>query len=196
MPADKIDTLIESERLLIKPAKQSDFGFMHHMHSDLDVMKFIFGRARTETETQEYLNDVFELYEKHRMGQFMVFEKNTMQPVGRCGYAYFYGVMDGDVMAYSWGLDALADNPARVPLIELGYTFARESWGNGYASEAAKALFPYGRDELGLSQIVSLIDQNNKASVAVAERNGLTRKEDCLILGKLSSVYSLPVEQI
>ena len=188
--------MIESDRLLIKPAQQSDFDFMHHMHSDLGVMKFIGGRILTEEETQEYLHLLFELYEKHKMGQFMVLVKDTMQPVGRCGYAYFYGATKGDLMSYSWGLNALANNPARVPLVELGYTFARESWGNGYASEAAKALFSYGRDVLGLNEIASLINQSNKPSLAVAERNGLTRKEDCLILGELSSVYSLPVDQI
>jgi hypothetical protein len=40
---------------------------------------------------------------------------------------------------------------------ELGYTFERSSWGNGYASEAARCVFDYACDALNLRRVVSII---------------------------------------
>lgn len=184
--------MIESERLFIRPANEGDFAFLHHIHSDPDVMKFILGRTRTEDESRDYLAELMSLYETHKMGQFIVFEKETRQPLGRCGYSFFMGQEEDGLTSYYWGADALSDNPDREEVIELGYTFSRESWGKGYASEAAKAMFPYGRDVLKIPTITSLINQQNTASIKVAERNGLKRGNACRILGELSWTYSKP----
>ncbi len=184
--------MIESERLFIRPANESDFAFLHHMHSDPDVMKFILGRTRTEDESRDYLAELMRLYESHKMGQFMVFEKETRAPLGRCGYSFFMGQEEDGLTSYYWGTDALSDNPEREEVVELGYTFARGSWGKGYASEAAKAMFPYAHNVLKTPEITSLINQQNIASIKVAERNGLKRIKACRILGELSWVYSKP----
>ncbi len=184
--------MIESERLYIRPANDGDHAFLYHMHSDPVVMRFILGRTRTEAESRDYLAELMRLYETHKMGQFIVFEKKTRQPLGRCGYSFFMGQEEDGLTSFYWGPDALSDNPDREVVVELGYTFARESWGKGYASEAAKAMFPYGRDVLKKPTITSLINQNNAASLKVAERNGLTRGKACRILGELSWVYSAP----
>lgn len=184
--------MIESTRLFIRPANESDFAFLHHIHSDAEVMKFILGRTRTEEESRAYLKELMDLYESHKMGQFMVFDKDAMQPVGRCGYSFFMGQEEDGLTSYYWGRDALADNPKRDEVVELGYTFARESWGKGYASEAAKAMIPYGRDVLKTPMITSLINQQNIGSIKVAEKNGLGRKRACRILGELSWVYQKP----
>lgn len=184
--------MIESERLYIRPAIESDLPFLHHMHSDPVVMQFILGRIRTEDESRDYLAELMHLYETHKMGQFIVFEKETQEPLGRCGYSFFMGQKEGDLTSYYWGPDALSENPRREEVVELGYTFARESWGKGYASEAARAMLPYGRDVLKTPTITSLINRNNAASLKVAERNGLTREKACRILGELSWVYSAP----
>lgn len=187
-------SMIESERLFIRPANETDFDFLHHMHSDPQVMRFILGRTRTEDESRKYLQDLMALYESHKMGQFMVFDKENNVPLGRCGYSLFYGAPEDDgLMTYVYGPDALIEKPDRQALKELGYTFARESWGKGYASEAAKAMFAYGRDVLHVPAYTSLINQNNNASIAVAERNGLTRGDACRLLGEMSWVYSVPV---
>jgi ribosomal-protein-alanine N-acetyltransferase len=55
----------------------------------------------------------------------------------------------------------------------LGYVLAHQSWGNGYATEAASALLRYGFDELGLREITATCDPSNGASAAVLEKIGM-----------------------
>lgn len=60
--------------------------------------------------------------------------------------------------------------------VEIGWRFARSSWGYGYATEAARALLEFGFHEVGLVEIVSFTAVSNMRSRAVMERVGLTRR--------------------
>jgi RimJ/RimL family protein N-acetyltransferase len=68
------------------------------------------------------------------------------------------------------GLRHLADGPE----IEVGYRFLERCWGNGYATEAARAAIAFGFDELGLERIVAVTLPTNRASRRVMEKCGLT----------------------
>lgn len=61
-----------------------------------------------------------------------------------------------------------------TPAVEVGWRLARRSWGQGYATEAARAAVAYGFDELELDEIVSFTTVANLASRAVMERLGMT----------------------
>jgi RimJ/RimL family protein N-acetyltransferase len=56
---------------------------------------------------------------------------------------------------------------------EVGYTFAREHWGNGYAVEAVEALVQYLFDEVGVTRVCGMLHPDNPASAMVLERSGL-----------------------
>lgn len=59
------------------------------------------------------------------------------------------------------------------PCVEVGWRLAREHWGQGYASEAARAALNAGFEQLGLEQIVSFAVLANRRSRAVMERIGM-----------------------
>lgn len=67
--------------------------------------------------------------------------------------------------------------PKRVfpfsPCVEVGWRLAREHWGRGYATEAARAALRAGFGELGLNSIVSFTSATNVRSRAVMERIGM-----------------------
>jgi RimJ/RimL family protein N-acetyltransferase len=65
-----------------------------------------------------------------------------------------------------------------TPCIEIGWRLARNYWGRGYASEAAKASIRYGFERLGLAEIVSFTAVGNARSRAVVERIGLSRSAE------------------
>ena len=58
---------------------------------------------------------------------------------------------------------------------ELGYTFDRAVWGQGFASEAARCVRDYARAVLRLSHAISAILPQNTRSRRVAERSGARR---------------------
>jgi RimJ/RimL family protein N-acetyltransferase len=62
-----------------------------------------------------------------------------------------------------------------TPCVEIGWRLAREHWGRGYATEAARAVLAFGFRDLGLDEIVSFTTAANRRSRAVMERIGMTR---------------------
>ncbi len=54
--------------------------------------------------------------------------------------------------------------------MELGYRYVRRHWGNGYATEAGRAMLRRGFEELGLPQIVAIVRPENTASDRVLNK--------------------------
>ncbi|MGL4339637.1 MAG: GNAT family N-acetyltransferase, partial [Rhodoglobus sp.] len=64
---------------------------------------------------------------------------------------------------------------AFMPTVEIGWRYARQAWGRGYATEAASAVLSFAFGELGLPELVSFTAVSNMRSVAVMERIGMMR---------------------
>jgi RimJ/RimL family protein N-acetyltransferase len=59
---------------------------------------------------------------------------------------------------------------------EIGYVFAPEFRGHGYATEAATALLTLAFDGLGLHRVIARLDARNTDSARVCERLGMRRE--------------------
>jgi RimJ/RimL family protein N-acetyltransferase len=68
-----------------------------------------------------------------------------------------------------------ADYVTGAPMVEVGWRLAREHWGHGYVTEAARAALRFGFEEVGLDEIVSFTVPQNERSWRVMERIGLQR---------------------
>lgn len=79
----------------------------------------------------------------------------------------------------------------------LGFCFTEASWGNGYATEAARALLGWAFATLDLNRVQAEADTRNAASARVLEKLGFvhegTMREDCVVDGVVSdsAVYGL-----
>jgi [ribosomal protein S5]-alanine N-acetyltransferase len=62
---------------------------------------------------------------------------------------------------------------------ELGYWVGKPYWGQGYATEAARAVAAFGFEQLGLNRIHAAHFARNPASGRVMRKLGMTR-EGCL----------------
>jgi RimJ/RimL family protein N-acetyltransferase len=69
---------------------------------------------------------------------------------------------------------------------EVSYLFAPDCWGQGLATEFARAAIDYGFRVCGLSEIGASFDPENKASMRVAEKVGMR------FLSKGTDEYDLP----
>jgi len=57
--------------------------------------------------------------------------------------------------------------------LEIGWMFKPESWGQGYAPEAAGAALTYAFDTVGAKRVVARIAPANAGSIAVAHKLGM-----------------------
>jgi RimJ/RimL family protein N-acetyltransferase len=58
--------------------------------------------------------------------------------------------------------------------VELGYRLHQAAWGQGYCTEASRALIRKGFTELGVRRVVASTYADNLASRRVMEKAGLT----------------------
>ena len=61
-----------------------------------------------------------------------------------------------------------------TPCVEIGWRLAREAWGHGYATEAARVALAFGFAVLNLAEIVSFTAVRNARSRRVMERIGMS----------------------
>jgi RimJ/RimL family protein N-acetyltransferase len=92
------------------------------------------------------------------------------------------GPLVGDVIAF---LHDPSDDR-----VEIGWVFAPEHRGHGYATEAASALLALAFEEVRAHRVIARMDPANTASARVAERIGMRREalliEDELVKGEWS----------
>jgi RimJ/RimL family protein N-acetyltransferase len=79
----------------------------------------------------------------------------------------------------------------------IGYCYTDAAWGDGYATEAARAVLGWAFDTLDLNRVQAQTDTRNAASARVLEKLGFVRegtlREDCIVNGDISDswVYGL-----
>jgi RimJ/RimL family protein N-acetyltransferase len=72
------------------------------------------------------------------------------------------------------GLNAPDFEAPFMPAVEVGWRLRADSWGCGYASEAARAALDFGFDVVGLDEIVAFTTEHNVRSRRVMDRIGMT----------------------
>lgn len=75
----------------------------------------------------------------------------------------------------------------------LGYCFDDTVWGQGYATEAARALLQWAFETLDLNRVQAEANTRNAASARVLEKLGFVRegtlREDCVVNGEVSDSW-------
>ena len=102
-----------------------------------------------------FINKMIESYKQNGFGLWAVIDKKDNTLIGHCG------------------IHRIPINDTEINN-ELAYRIYKPLWGNGFATEAAKAVKKYAFNVLKLPELVSCIDSENSRSIRVAEKNGLT----------------------
>lgn len=138
---------IFTERLIIRKFKSEDFLGLYSYLSDENVVKYEPYEPYTMAEAQREAE-----YRSNSEDFFAVTLKN-----GRLIGNLYLGKRDFDSM-------------------ELGYVFATEGQGKGYASEAAAALLDYAFDTLGSHRVIAECNPENVRSWKLMERLNMRRE--------------------
>jgi RimJ/RimL family protein N-acetyltransferase len=75
------------------------------------------------------------------------------------------------------GLLKVGFSASFTPAVEAGWRLAREAWGQGLATEAARRALAFGFTDLGLDEIVAYAASANQASQNVMRKLGMMRDE-------------------
>jgi RimJ/RimL family protein N-acetyltransferase len=107
------------------------------------------------------------------------------------GYGHWAVVtrQDGNVVGWS-GLEYLPE----LDETEVAYLLSKKVWGQGVATEAARASVRFGFESTGLEKIIGLVHPENLGSVRVLEKCGLTFVDQIPLWGLEMSRYQVTRE--
>ncbi len=162
---------LETERLILRMFRESDFKQYSKICADPEVMRFLRSAGKPPTAFEVWRQMAFFIghWQFRGYGMWAVEEKASGDLVGRIGFLY----------------------PAGWPDFELGWTLRRESWGRGYATEGARRALDYAFAELKREHVISLINKDNLASIRVAERIGERLEGKTDLMGQEVLVYGV-----
>jgi RimJ/RimL family protein N-acetyltransferase len=142
---------VETERLTLRAFEESDLDAWAAIGADEETARYV-GGLRSREESWLRMATYLGHWELRGYGQWAVVLRDSGRFVGRAGLWF----------------------PEGWPELEVGWTLARDVWGNGFATEAGRAAVEWGRSSLGLKRIASVISVGNSRSIAVAERLGMS----------------------
>ncbi len=151
--------VLRSERLLLRPWRDSDLAPFADLNADPVVMEH-FPATLSRAESDAVAERAQEELAKHGFSWFAV------EVPGRAPFIGFIGL-------WAPNFDAPFTS-IQDPIVEVGWRLAREYWGQGYATEGARACLRFGFEELGLKEIVSFTATTNLPSQRVMQRLGMT----------------------
>jgi RimJ/RimL family protein N-acetyltransferase len=147
--------VIETDRLTLRPAVDADRDAIAAMNAHPRVGEWL-GGVRDRVESDAFVDRVMAHEAEHGFGFWVVVERRPeARVVGMTGVWW---------------------TPPEVGLgriVEIGWRFLPEAWGQGYATEAARAALAYGFETLRLPEIIAFTTRTNLASQSVMRRIGM-----------------------
>jgi ribosomal-protein-alanine N-acetyltransferase len=147
--------VLETERLLFRDHEEADLEPFCEMEADPEFRRLCGGKPRPREEAEKTFREVW--LRPKPMGLLATVFKPEGRYIGRCGLYPNRG--DDDLVI-----------PGEAV---LAYYLARPYWGQGLATEAARAFIQYGFQELHLSRIVAGANVENVASNRVLTKIGM-----------------------
>ncbi|HEY4029580.1 MAG TPA: GNAT family N-acetyltransferase [Caulobacteraceae bacterium] len=141
--------VLETERLILRRPDESDLDAFTELMADPEVTRFLGGPA-SRTVAWRAIATIAGAWAIQGFGMFSVIDRGSGRWIGRAG---------------PW-------RPEGWPGSEVGWALTRSAWGQGYATEAARASIEFAFDKLGWDEVIHMIDPLNAPSQAVARRVG------------------------
>lgn len=164
------EVVVESERLSLRRFRPDDRDRLLELFGDPVAMRY-FPSTRTAEETDAWIERCRTAYSSHGFGLWAAMRRSDACFLGYVGLI-----------------------PQQVdgrPELEIGYGLVRRHWGQGYATEGATAVREFGFCKLERERLISIIDPNNRPSIAVALRVGMTFEKSSVMWEKPVQIYAI-----
>ena len=146
---------LRTDRLVMRGWRETDREPYAAMNADPRVMEHFPG-TMSRPESDAHVDAIAEHFARRGYGLWAVEVP---------GEAEFIGFV---------GLNVPRFEAHFTPAVEVGWRLVPESWGHGYATEAAREAVRFGFEDAGLAEIVSFTAPANERSQAVMRRLGMT----------------------
>ena len=166
---------VTSERLLFRTTTMDDTSWWMEYINAADAIRFMRFTVGSEADCRAFIQRTLDRYVNDGSGLNVFAECSTNKPVGMVGL--------------------LAQKVDGLDELEIGYHLVPSAWRMGYATEAAIACKSFARQHRIHPSVISLIDQENTASQAVARRNGMVYEKDTVHRGVLAMVWRVRIDQ-
>lgn len=150
------DVEITTSRLILRRWRPEDLSPFAALNADPLVMEF-FPKALSREESDAMVGRIQQHFEDHGFGLWAV-EVPGMTP-----FAGFIGLAIPRFTAHF------------TPCVEIGWRLGAECWGQGFATEGARAVLSHAFGPLRLPEVVSMTATCNLRSRRVMERIGMRR---------------------
>lgn len=165
-------TILLTPRLQLIPMDDSHFDGLFAMNSDIEVMRYNTGKPDTPADTQAMIDRVKARWKEYGFSWWSFFEKDSGQLIG------------------AGCIQHLGRDPANP--LEIGWRLRRDRWGNGYASEAARAMAGFAFDTLNAPLLCAVCHPDNHASAHVMKKLGMQFKATESWYDMQVAVYDMP----
>ncbi len=145
---------LRTERLLLRPWRQSDRVPFAALNADPEVMRH-FPAVLDRSASDAFVDRIEAGFAEHGFGLWAVERVDS-----------------GDFIGFV-GLSVPRFDASFTPCVEVGWRLARSAWGHGFATEAARRALRFGFEEADLDEVVSFTAVDNLPSRAVMERLGM-----------------------
>jgi RimJ/RimL family protein N-acetyltransferase len=165
---------LQTERLDLRMFRESDFDAYADICADAEVARYIGdGKPLSRIDAWRSLAFILGHWQLRGYGLWAVEERMSGELIGRIGCYY----------------------PGGWPGFEVGWALRRTSWGQGYATEGARAAMRYAFEKSEQPHVISLIRPGNERSIRVAERLGETLEGRTEVNGQEALVYGISRKQ-
>ncbi|TFV46155.1 GNAT family N-acetyltransferase [Bradyrhizobium niftali] len=158
-----------TNRLTAEKLRDDDLADLVALHLDAEVSRYL-GGVRAPDVTQTYLAANMAHWDQHGFGLWALRTKDG-EFAGRAGIRHI--LVDG------------------IDEIEIAYTFKRDLWGQGLASEIAAALTHIGLSQLALPSLIGLVLVGNAASRRVLEKSNYILEKSTTHHGEDVVIYRI-----
>lgn len=151
-----METIIETERLILRQFDEADAEAFYAFNSDPEVMRYTGEPPCESVEVARSMLRAYPDYAKHGYGRWAVVYKPDDRVIGFNGLKYLEDLKE----------------------VDLGYRLLPAYWGLGIATESSLAVVKWGFETLGLDEIIGLVLPQNGGSVRVLEKCGMSHVGD------------------
>ena len=149
-------TIIETDRLILRGWKESDFYPFIEMNMDPAVMKY-FPTTWTDEKSRMAIHDMATHFAQWGYGPYAAELKSDGRFIGTIGL--YHPNFESDF----------------TPCVEILWRLTKDAWGRGLATEGAKEILNYGFNRLKIHKIYSFTSILNIPSLKVMEKIGMAK---------------------